>query len=306
MKQTKTYLPYVALVIAFILWGVNVPIIKLGLQSIPVYTLLAVKMIVSALILLPFALKTWKRVAFRDLGLLIIGSIIWVCVGNIALYTGLKLAPSINAGVITLLSPLLLFVLSIELLKENFTAKTFIGILLALFGSFIIVAQPILTGSEDLSTNLLGNSLFMLFVFANVVGTLISKKVVVKMSSAQATFIHLIAGGIPVCVIALSQANNLMLEAVPASGWVAIIYGILAVIFANFFFMYGLQRIPAKDVSVFYYIQPIATVLAAALILSELPDSYFLLGTAAIFIGIYLAEAHVHYWPRLHPHHQHH
>ncbi|HEY8108488.1 MAG TPA: DMT family transporter, partial [Patescibacteria group bacterium] len=183
-KPKNSTLPILALVAASLLWGVNVPMVKLGLETFPLTLFMATKFLAASLILLPFAIRTWKPLKRKEFGLLALSSLIYITFATLALNVGLTYAPSINSGVITLLGPLLLGILSVKFLKEHMNAKTFIGILLAFVGAMIIVGKPwevSLTGQATL----LGNTLFLLAVLGSVVGTLIAKPVLKKTSSYQ-------------------------------------------------------------------------------------------------------------------------
>lgn len=302
VKKIKTPLvASLALSLAYIIWGINTPLIKLGLESFPTTSFIALKMISASLILLPFALKTWKRMELKTFLLLSISSIIWVSVGNLAFYEGLKRVPSINGAVIELLGPLLLFILSIEFLRDKFKLQTFIGIIVAFAGSLFVIGKPFF--SEEGTSNSIGILMIILAVLCHVLGTIIVKPVIRKVSASQATFIHLIVGGLPIAIYSLITFgwayNSLNKNSV-----IVLIYGIVAVTFANFLLVYGLKRKKTSEIGVFFYLQPLTTIVAAFFILGEKPDIRFMVGLIMVFIGIYLSEAKIQH--RIHIHYRHH
>ena len=142
MSKQKVILPVIALTIASILWGINFPIIKLGVATIPVLIFIAVRFFAASLILLPFAIKSWKPLKQRDLLTMILASIMWIAFTAVTLNTGLKYAPSINAGVINLLGPLILAFFSVEFLKERMSFKAVLGALVAFAGAAVIIGKP--------------------------------------------------------------------------------------------------------------------------------------------------------------------
>jgi drug/metabolite transporter (DMT)-like permease len=279
-----------ALVFAEILWGVNKPVIKLGLKTVPLPLYLSVTILGAALLVAPLAIKNWRPLRRKDYALLIIGSIISITLGNVALLMGLQRVPAVNASLIGLFSPLLLFILSVQFLKERMSLKTFAGILIAFAGAAIIVGIPWNTAgsSQVLAT---GNLLVVLSVLCDVIGTLICKPILKRASAYQVTFIHLLSGILPITVFSLRYLPDLSPSHAGKNGYVTMGFNIIAITLANCLFMYGLKHKKAQEVGVFQYIGPIATIIAAWFILAEVPNGRIIIGAAFIFVGLYLAEA---------------
>lgn len=291
MAKQRKILPILALTTASVLWGVNVPLVKLGLQTIPVPILISVKFLAASLILLPFALKTWRPLHWKTLALIVLSSLLSITFATIALNEGLKYAPSINVGVIDLLAPLILGLLSVEFLKEHISPKTFTGILVAFAGASIIIGRPwdvSLTGQ----TVLLGNVLIFLAMLSGVISTVITKPLLKKMSSYQATFLFLFIGTLPIVPFAFHALKDWSIHDINTGGYISVIYGIIAITLANFLFMYGLRYKKAHSVGIFRYIEPVVIIIAAWFILGEHVSSKFAIGAALVFLGIYLAEVH--------------
>jgi O-acetylserine/cysteine efflux transporter len=290
MSKQKTFLPVLALVMSSILWGINAPVVKVGLESIPATIFISVKFLIIALLLLPFALKTWKPIKRRELGVMTIASVISFTGGALALNLGLHDAPSINSAVIGLLGPLLLCLLSVEFLKERMSLKTFIGVLIAFAGSAIIIGKPweaSLTGQ----TVLLGNVLILASVLFDVIATVIAKPVVSKMSSYQATFLYILPGVLPLAALSFTQLHGWSIHDVTRSGWYAMLYGIVGMLMANLFFVYGLQYKKAYSIGIYQYLQSVSIVVASWLILAERPSLKFAVGAVLVVVGAYWAES---------------
>jgi drug/metabolite transporter (DMT)-like permease len=288
MKQKIKSYSFLALVFAQILWGINTPIIKLGLKTVPLGLYLSATILGAAFLIAPMAIRTWKPLRRKDFALLIIGSVIAITIGNVALLLGLQRVPSVNAPLIGLLGPLLLFVLSVEFLKEHMSLRTFLGILIALVGGAIVLGKP----WDVASTNqaMTGNLFIVLSVLCDVVGTLVCKPVLKRAGTYQVTFIHLFAGILPVAIFSIGSLGSVSAESIGRNGFLAIVFNILAITGANCLFMYGLKRRKAQDVGIFSYIHPIVTFIAAWFILGEKPETRVYIGAILIFIGIYFTE----------------
>lgn len=286
MAKQKSLLPVLALIAASILWGFNPPLIKLGVETIPPVIFLSIRFLAASLVMLPFAIKTWKPLKSKDLYLMILSSVIFVSVASLALNLGLARTTSINAAVLGLLGPLLLFVLSVEFLKERMSLKTLIGVLVAFVGSLVIIGRP----WESSGANLTGNLLIVISVLCFVVSTLLFKPLTNKTSTYQATFCCFFFGVLPAAAYSLTQLHSWNIQSTTAASVNGLIGSLVVILGANFLFFYGLLHKKAQSVGIYGYLQSITTIVAAWFILAERPSARFALGTALVFLGLYLAE----------------
>lgn len=287
MAKQKHLLPILALVAASSLWGMNSVLIKMGVESIPVPIFISIRFLTASLLLLPFALRTWKPLKRRDFWLFILSSVFAISLSALAMNIGLSKTTAFDAAVISLMSPLVLFILSAQFLKEKMQPKTFLGILIALAGSVIIIGRPESSGID----NLVGNLFIVISVFCSAINVIICKPLMKKASDYQVTFMSLFPGIIPVAIYALTQLHTWDISATTARSVQGLIYSTVAIVIANFLFYYGLRYKKAQKVGAYYYIQPMVTIIAAWLVLAERPSPGFILGTVSVFAGIYLTEA---------------
>jgi drug/metabolite transporter (DMT)-like permease len=182
-NKKKLTSAFLALSVAEILWGVNVPVIKLGLEHVPLPLFLSVTILSAGLLTLPLARRHWKPLRRKDYLLLIIGSVLSISLGNVALLMGLERIPSINASLISLLGPFLLFILSVEFLKERLSMRTFVGIVIAFAGAAIVIGRP----WEATASNqaMLGSLFVVLAVLCEVVSTLMFKPILKRVHPYQ-------------------------------------------------------------------------------------------------------------------------
>jgi drug/metabolite transporter (DMT)-like permease len=287
-KNKRLTSAFLALSVAEILWGINVPVIKVGLQNVPLPVFLSVTILGSGILILPFARKHWKPLKQKDYLLLIIASILSISLGNTVLLMGIERIPSINASLISLLSPLLLFILSVEFLKERLSMRTFIGILIAFAGAAIVIGKP--WEATDSNQMILGSLFVVLSVLCDVVATLMLKPLLKRVHPYQLTSLHLIWGIIPIAIYSLPHLYSLSPGNAGKNGYLAIFFNIVLITVANCLFYMGLKKKKAQEVGIFRYLHPIATAIAAWIILSEVPGPKIIIGAILIFLGIYYAE----------------
>jgi len=279
---------FLALSIAEILWGINVPVIKLGLQTVPLPVFLAITILGAGLLIMLFSYRHWKPLRRKDHLLLIIGSILSISLGNVVLLMGIQRIPSINASLISLLSPFLLLLLSVEFLKERLSMKTFVGILVAFAGAAIVIGKPWAATSSN--QMMLGSLFVVLNVLCDVVATLMFKPLLKRVHPYQLTSLHLIWGIIPIAIYALPHLSSLSPSNAGRNGYLAIFFNITLITLANCLFYVGLKKKKAQEVGIFKYLHPIATAIAAWFILAEVPSPKVIIGAILIFLGIYYAQ----------------
>lgn len=287
-KKNQLTSAFVALSTAEILWGINVPVIKLGLKTVPLPVFLSVTILGAGLLIIPVSHKYWKPLKQKDYLLLIIASIISISLGNTVLLMGIERIPSINASLISLLAPFLLFILSVEFLKEKLSVRTFVGILIAFAGAAIIIGKP--WQATDGNQAIFGSLLVVMSVLCDVVATLMLKPLLKRVNPYQLTSLHLIWGTVPIAIYALPHLSALSPDRAGKDGYLAIFFNIVLITIANCLFYAALKHKKAQEVGVFRYLHPIATAIAAWAILSEVPSPKIIVGGILIFFGIYYAE----------------
>lgn len=293
----NTYLfPALALATACILWGLMPPFIKMGLESVPITIAMSIRFLLAALIILPFAIRSWKPLTKKEFAVFVLGAILFNSLGSLALNIGLSKTTSINAAVIDLMSPLLLFVFAVLLLKEAINKKTLTGILVSLLGSIIIIGQ---IGDSGVTSDMLVGNLFVLgSVFCLVLGTVIFKPLTTKASTYQTTFITLFFGTLPVMLYSLTQLDTWSISDITARSAVGLIAGAGVVVGANTLYFYALKRKKVQSTGIYVYLSTITTVISAWILLGERPTPNFWVGTCLVVLGVYLSEANKYKAPQ--------
>lgn len=286
MAKQKYLLPILALFVANILWGTNAVFIKMGVESIPVPIFMSIRFLTASLILLPIVVHTWKPLKRRDFWLFILSSVFAISLSALALNIGLSKTTASNAAVISLMSPVVIFVLSAQFLKERMQLKTFLGILIALVGAVVIIGRPEGSGTDGLT----GNLFVVISIFCSAINVIICKPLMKKASDSQVTFMSLFPGIIPIAIYAITQLHTWDIPATTSKSIQGLVYSTVAIVIANFLFYYGLRHKRAQQVGVYHYLQPVVTIATAWFLLAERPTFGLALGASLVFAGVYLTE----------------
>ncbi len=264
----KNKLAVIALIVASIVSGINTPVAHYGLQTIPtaLFGLLrhAIPFVLLGLFLL---IRPRKRLTHKQVMTAIVYGLLIYFAANGLFYLGVQRSGSVNAAIIGLLEPLLMFVVSVEVMKEKFNARIFIGIAMAFAGSLLVVFGPMLFGENfSFVGSLIGNLLLLGCVIASIGGTWVAKLGLKNVDRVQFLF--------------WSLAPAVLLYALMSVGQIQLVPSIMqnsslvyAVLFGAFFngllvywcIFYALRRIKGEEFGLFSYVSPATAAIVAVL-----------------------------------------
>lgn len=278
-----------AMAIASILWGVNVPITKIGLQYFPINVFASVKLLLAGIFLLFIIRRHWKPLPIKLVPTIVISTLVGYVLNILFFYKGLSYTSGSSVSVIFTLGPLILYFLSIEFLKEKFSAKILFGSLIAFGGTIIIVVLPML--GTSLNTSVIGNILILLAVLSDAIGTIMIKPVLRYVKPLQIVTIRTLIAGVIFFFLNSRSVISFDYGTVPTSGHIALFYGVvMALIIAQWLTSYGLKRLSVEESSVLAYISPVFGVVSSVILLDEKLSALFVAGAGLIFWGVYVAE----------------
>ncbi len=297
----KKPIPYLALILAHLIWGANFVVAKITLQEFPPMSLALLRFAFASLLLAPFFIIETKKVKIdkKDLPKLVAIGILIITLNITFFFEGMKRTTAIDASVLTLIIPLLSVLGGWKFLKEKINLYNLFGIALGFIGAMIVVGLPgIITGTTT-PTMLEGNLLIILASIVWVAGAIISKKILLKYSSLVVTAIAFLIGTLTFFIPAV-------FEYLQNPGWITQVslIGILGLIFmvllssisAYFLFEWGLNKTSVAIADLFQYIEPFIAIILAVLILGEKITDQFLIGAVLVAAGAYLGtlakEAH--------------
>jgi drug/metabolite transporter (DMT)-like permease len=268
--------------------GADTVFIKMGVASIPVSIFMTVRFLSASLALSPPAIRNWRPLTSKSFLLVSLASIFYVTLSSLALYIGLTKTTASNSAIIYLLGPLILLVLSASFLKERLSVRTFVGICIALVGSLIIIGKPWAGGGSG--SELVGNLLMVIAVFCVTISVIICKPLAKQMSIQQLSFLYMFIGILPIAIYAFKQFHGWNIASTTASGWWGLVGSTLSVVLAKPLFFFALKHKKAMDTGVYQYVESVATIVIAWILLAEKPSTTFILGAALVFVGVCLAE----------------
>lgn len=278
---------YTLLLLNAALWGFAVPIIKYSLQFISPPVFLFYRFVLATFLFFPIFLiykaKTKHKINIpHHLMLAILGTPLTL----LPLFYGLSASTSIESSIIESTTPIFVLLGGLVYLKEKVKPKEWLGVLLALLGTLLLTAYPILHQTPD-TLSLKGNLLIILSNFFWAAFLILSKKdhtdpVYLSFFS----FIISIPFFLGFSFITNGQNLNLPLPALPGIIFMTIGGSIIA------FWAYqeGQKRIEASEAAIFSYLKPVFTIPLAYFWLKESFNLVTLTSIFLILLGVYLSE----------------
>jgi len=289
-------LAYLVLGINTIVWGLAAPAVKPALAFISAEKFLFYRFLIASLLSVPvlvwtFKSRNWKpEELLKVAGLELVGTtlILWM------IYRALSVTSAIETSLIYSTSPLFVTLAGIIFLRERETKREWRGLALALVGTVLITAEPLIAGQRAGGGSATGNILILLqnFVWAGYL--VAAKKVYRKLPKIGVTTISFWVGMASFFLLSLSQGNpvatlaaDLQIPAVQLAVWYMAIFG--SIIGATTYLI-GQNLIEISEATVFTYAQAVVAVPAAMWWLGEGLSPIALVGIVVVAIGVYLTE----------------
>ncbi len=279
--QRASVVPWICLLIVWVVWGSTYLAIRVGVETMPPLLMAAARNLAAGLIMFPLALRH-RRAAVRAgrpgaparrwpsraewLGCAIVGILLLVANGVVGV--GEKTVPSGLAALLVATVPLWLLGIDAGLNHARLGLAPLAGLVLGLAGVALLSGL----GGGSRGTSVLGVITILGAAAAWALGTIMARRVTIPSSPALASGMELLTGGAALLVLAAAagEFSSLHLGHVSARSWLAL--GYLTVVGSIVAFSaYGIavRALPTATVATYAYVNPVIAVLLGALILSE-------------------------------------
>ncbi len=291
--MTKKLLPFLEALFAVIVWGASFIATKIAVGQIsPIAVvwlrfamgipILFVAVIMRKQFTLPKGGEWWY---FTLLGFLGISFHQWLQ------SNGLMTAQATTTAWIVSTSPAFIAILGWMILKEKLNLLQSSGIVLAMIGVLAVVSKG------DLSTIAVGNfgttgDFLILISSVNwAVFSILSRRGLKDHPSTLMTFWVMTIGWLITSAAFLVNKSYSEIPLLDARGWWAMIFlGIFTTGFAYIAWFDALSQLPAAQTGAFLFVEPLTSMVVAAIILNEQITLVSLLGGAVILFGIWMVN----------------
>lgn len=272
------------------LWGTTWVGSKAGVMHMPALQLASYRQILGgALYILFFMAKGRAFPRGKEWRPILILSLLNFFLSNTLSTWGVKYISSGLGAIIGAMFPLWLVIIALIGGNSKPSGRAIIGFVLGFIGICIIFYDHL----HDFL-----NPDFRLGIFISVLGTLswaiatlYTKKQVMAFNPYFSIGLQMMISGIALLGTTWLTGEHIPVAAIPLQAWMSILYlAIAGSVFAFIAYLYALQRLPAEQVSIYAYINPIVALILGAWIFDEKLNAYILVGGLIALAGVYLVN----------------
>ncbi|GGF66149.1 DMT family transporter [Wenyingzhuangia marina] len=288
--MSKRNLALLAVFSTAVFYGINYTLVKRVMPNyLSPYALVWVRICGATILfwITSFMIKS-SELEKKDFPKVALLSIVAIVINILSFFKGLSLTTPINASVIMVTTPILVFVFSLIILKEKLELKRGLGIIIGLLGAFLLT-----TADKKVAENAVNIPLGNLLVFVNASGyalyLILTKQMIEKYHPI--TFIKWLYtfGLLFMTPFIFNEVLVVEWQKIPFNIYLIIAYVVVFATYCNFLFnLYGLKQLKPTTVSAFIYTQPVIASLFALLVGSDELSWVKIASTLLIFIGVYL------------------
>lgn len=275
------------LILANLFWAGNYIFGKYVVAELSPIQLTFSRWLIAVILLFPLAhwieKPDWKSV-WKAWKVLLLMGMLGIIGYNFFLYWALTYTTSMNAALVNSITPAVIVLFSVLLLKENISFLHVIGLILSLFGVLLVLTNGHLQTIFHLTFNK-GDLLMILAILVWTFYSLIAKKIK-NTPAISATAVSVLLGLILAAPFAFSSGLNLDLS---TQAMVGILYiGIFPSVCSFIFWNISLRHIDASQAGVYLNLIVVFTAILS-LMLGQSITVVQILGGLLVFSGVYLA-----------------
>ena len=243
----------------------------------------------AALLFWFFSIWTPKeRIARKHWPRLIACALFGMVINMLMFFKGLSLSTPINSAVIITITPIIVLLLSAIFIKEKVSFLKTTGIFIGLAGTLILI----LFGAEvrtDAPNIPLGNTLFLVNAVAYGIYLIIVRPLTTKyhpFTLMKWLFLIAVVINFP---ITLKEFQEVVWVELPAHAIWKMAFVVIGTTFLTYLLnLFALKELKASTIGVFIYLQPLLTIVFAALLGADSLNAVKGLAALLVFAGVYL------------------
>lgn len=297
MKNQRNRVAIIKALFAVSFWGASFVATKISLQYIAPTALVWIRFAMGVAIL-GFAVGINKQFSLpkgKDWGYFALLGFLGITFHQWLQSTGLITAQATTTAWIITSTPIFIALLGLLVLKERLTWYQVAGVILAAFGVLLVVSKGNLSTLTSGRFGTPGDFLVMISAVNWAVFSTLSRPGLKKHSATLMMFYVMSFGWLFTSILFFVGPGIAEISSIPWNGWIAISFlGIFCSGIAYIFWYDALQVLPVAQTGAFLYLEPIITVIVAAILLRESILLATLIGGITIIVGVWLVNRQNH------------
>jgi O-acetylserine/cysteine efflux transporter len=279
-----------AMLLLAIMWGLSIPITKLGLETIPPLTLTALRFLVAVPLFLLLA-SGRLRVPWQAVPSIVALGVMGITLGNVAQSFGVQGTSASVGTIISATIPIFIVIFAAIRLKQPVAGRQWTG-LLAAFGGIALVAVGSGSGVDDLSrTTAAGVAWMLVSAVAIAFYYIWSAELTEKHGTLPVAAWNALAGLVAILPLAGWEMAHEPVQITMQALWAIVYLGVMVTVAGLLLWLYLLRAVPARVAASVQYLQPVFGIAAASFLFGDQLGLMFALGVVLILGGLALAVA---------------
>lgn len=290
MKKEKQ-LAYVSLALVSIIWGTTFVAARVGAQQMPGFFVAGVRQFVSGLLVVAYFLwRGYQLPSWPVLKQLSVQGILLLCIANGLLTWSLEYISGGLAAVIVALVPLFVAFFTARLCKGRSITRWMIAGWVTGFIGIVFIFSDYVHAWKDAGF-IIGVVLALISVLAWSYGTVYATKTKPAVDILFSAGLQMLIAGVLMLLICVFTGQYMFLGNASQNGWLALIYLVVfGSLIAYSAYAFALSKLPATQVSLYAYINPIVAVALGWALLSEEINKHMLVGALITLSGVYIVN----------------
>lgn len=277
---------YLVLLSASLIWGINVIVMKVILEFIPVYFLAMLKVgisLISIYVVMKLKKVSLEKIDFKTACKV---SLFALTINFVFTFTGMKVISGTGNAILNALAPMVTILLSLILLKHKVEKRQYVAMIIALIGFLYSI-------HFDFKQLSWGHILLLAGIISYSYANILMQKTRNSDNYLPFTFGYLFLGFFELLFITLLVERNVIMTitAVPVSLWILfILFSGIGFAYIQVVYLYSLKRLGSIKTSFFLSLNPLFTYVTALLFLKETISIHLLLSFILMMLALLIAN----------------
>ncbi len=229
-----------------------------------------------------------EKVEKKDLLLLAACGLFGVVINQEMFFLGLSLTTPINASLLMIITPIMVFIISFFMAQEKVTWQKLVGIGLGAIGAFIIISGKGFSFSGD---TVLGDLFILINSVSYAIYLVMVRPLMKKYHPLTVVKWVFFFGLIPVFFFGFNQFIQIQWQTFGLQEWLAVAFVIICTTFLAYLLnMLALREVHSSVVGAYIYLQPIVAATISMLMGKDHLTPQKLVSAALIFTGVYMVS----------------
>src|SRR5215208_1499524 len=281
-------------IFAVTVWGASFVATKISLQFVDPGTVVWLRFTMGVIILGIAVIlnKQFSLPQGRDWGYFALLGFLGITFHQWLQSTGLVTARATTTAWIITSTPIFIALLGLIILKEHLAWYQVAGILLATFGVLLVVTKGHLSTLTAGEFGTSGDFLVLISAVNWAVFSTLSRSGLKKHPSTLMMFYVMAFGWVFTSILFFLSSGINQITSIPWNGWIAITFlGVFCSGIAYIFWYDALKVLPVAQTGAFLYLEPMITVVVAAVVIREAILLATLVGGVTILMGVWLVNS---------------